>query len=200
MGQEKIKILDVGGTENFWTNHNFLLPDRVSITLLNLEKEKTRQENICSLSGTATDLSQFADKSFDLVFSNSVIEHLHNYENQKKMAEEIRRVGKKYFVQTPNKYFFLEPHYALPLFQFFPSSLAFLILTKTKLSRMQKWDPDFARAYLQEIRLLSYGEMKTFFPDSDIYFEKFFGLNKSFVFHTLGANKKPGLAGPFVSN
>ncbi|MBD3626553.1 methyltransferase domain-containing protein [Cyclobacterium sp.] len=190
-GQEKIKILDVGGTENFWTNHNFILPERVSITLLNLEKEKTSLKNVSSLSGNATDLSQFKDNSFDLVFSNSVIEHLHTYENQEKMAREILRVGKNHFVQTPNKYFFLEPHYALPLFQFFPSSIAFLVLTKTKLSRMQKWEPEFAKAYLNEIRLLSLREMKGLFPQSHIYFEKVFGMNKSFVFHTLGAKKNP---------
>ncbi|MEM2045934.1 MAG: class I SAM-dependent methyltransferase, partial [Candidatus Bathyarchaeia archaeon] len=47
----------------------------------------------------------FKDKSFDVVFSNSVIEHVGNYDDQKMCAEEIRRVGKCYFVQTPNFYF-----------------------------------------------------------------------------------------------
>ncbi|MDN3687152.1 class I SAM-dependent methyltransferase [Cyclobacterium jeungdonense] len=183
--QEKIKILDVGGTESFWANHAFIQPDRISITLLNLEKETTQLPHVQSMAGTATDLSQFEDQSFDLVFSNSVIEHLFTYTNQVKMAHEIRRVGKNYFVQTPNKFFFLEPHYALPFFQFFPSSLAFFILTRTKFSRMQKWDPDFAKGYLNEIRLLSLSEMKNLFPESDIYYEKILGLNKSFVFHTL---------------
>ena len=46
---------------------------------------------------------------YDVVHSNSVIEHLYNFENQKKMASEIMRVGKKYIVQTPNKYFFSNP-------------------------------------------------------------------------------------------
>ena len=67
--------------------------------------------------GDATDLSPFKDKSFDIVHSNSVIEHLYNFENQKKMASEIMRVGQKHIVQTPNKYFFLEPH--LSYFPFF---------------------------------------------------------------------------------
>lgn len=184
--QNTIKILDVGGTESFWANHAFIQPGRISITLLNLEKERTQLPHVNSLAGTATDLSQFEDQSFDLVFSNSVIEHLFTFSNQVKMAGEIRRVGKNYFVQTPNKYFFLEPHYALPFFQFFPSSLAFFILTRTKFSRMQKWDPEFAKGYLNEIRLLSLDEMKQLFPKSEIYYEKVLGLNKSFVFHTLG--------------
>ena len=133
--------------------------------------------------GDATDLSQFNNKSFDIVHSNSVIEHLYNFENQKKMASEIIRVGKKYIVQTPNKYFFLEPHYLLPFFDIIPKKLKYLILTKTKLSRLKKWDKNFAKQYIKEIRLLSEKEMKTLFPKSKIYFEKFLGMNKSFTMH-----------------
>ncbi|MFC4871116.1 methyltransferase domain-containing protein [Negadavirga shengliensis] len=187
---DRIKILDVGGTESFWKNNSLRLERNISITLLNLEKEKTSSPNILSVSGNATDLSQFDTGAFDLVFSNSVIEHLYSFHNQKRMAEEIQRVGKHYFVQTPNKYFFLEPHYALPFFQFVPSRLAFLILTKTKFSRMHKWDPVLAKAYLEEIRLLSLREMKNLFPDANVYFEKVMGFNKSFIFHTLGSTKK----------
>ena len=120
---------------------------------------------------------------YDVVHSNSVIEHLYNFENQKKMASEIIRVGQKYIVQTPNKYFFLEPHYLLPFFQFLPNSLKYFILTKTKLSRLKKWDKKFAKQYIEEIRLLSEKEMKTLFPKSKIYYEKFFGMNKSFTMH-----------------
>ena len=77
-------------------------------------------------------------------------------ENQVKMANEIMRVGKKYFVQTPNKYFFIEPHYLLPFFNFCPDKIKYFILTKTKLSRLRKWDHDFAKQYIEEIRLLFY--------------------------------------------
>ncbi|MEX2567235.1 MAG: methyltransferase domain-containing protein [Cyclobacteriaceae bacterium] len=184
-----VKILDVGGTESFWKNSTFLLSGNASITLLNLEKVPVVMENVMSLVGDATDLAQFDTKSFDLVFSNSVIEHLYNIENQKKMASEIQRVGKYFFVQTPNKYFFLEPHYALPFFQFMPSHVAYFILTKTKLSRMQKWDPLFAKSYLDEIRLLSLKEMKMLFPVAQVYQEKIMGFTKSFILHTLGNSK-----------
>ncbi|WP_114751639.1 class I SAM-dependent methyltransferase [Pleomorphovibrio marinus] len=180
-----IKVLDVGGTEAFWKDKKIFKNREVHITLLNLSAEKVSRPNIKSLKGDATDLSIFGNKSFDLVFSNSVIEHLHNFENQKKMAKEILRVGKHYYVQSPNKYFFMEPHYALPLFQFVPIPIRRFVLTKTKLSRMQKWEPAFAEAYLTEIRLLSYSEMKQLFPEANIYYEKFLGMNKSFVFHNL---------------
>ena len=99
------------------------------------------------------------------------------------MAEEAVRVGKRHIIQTPNKYFFIEPHYLLPFFGYLPKSVKYWILTKTKLSRLKKWDEKFAKQYLQEIRLISEKEMKTLFPTSKIYFEKFLGLNKSFTAH-----------------
>ena len=181
--EKPVTIFDVGGKINFWENRGLAGNLNYKITIVNFEKEKSQYSNIKTLIGDATDLSQFADKSFDIVHSNSVIEHLYNFNNQSKMASGIVRVGKKYIVQTPNKYFFLEPHYLLPFFQFIPDKLKYLILTKTKLSRLKKWDKNFAKQYINEIRLLSLKEMKILFPKSKIYFEKFIGMNKSFTMH-----------------
>lgn len=181
--QKPISILDVGGKINFWENRGLAGNNDYIITIVNIEKEKSLYSNIKTKMGDATDLSPFKDKSFDVVHSNSVIEHLYYFENQKKMASEIIRVGQKHIVQTPNKYFFLEPHYLLPFFQFIPDKLKYLILTKTKLSRLKKWDKKFASQYIEEIRLLSLKEIKVFFPSSKIYFEKFLGMNKSFTMH-----------------
>jgi len=182
-GKEQISILDLGGTEEYWRDKSLIKKNNITITLLNLNVEPVSLPNLTSVAGDATNLSEFADQSFDLVYSNSVIEHLYSFENQKKMAAEIQRVGKKYFVQTPNKYFFIEPHYALPLFQFMPTPFVYFILTKTKLSRMHRWSPEYAQSYLDEIRLLSLREMKQLFPEGKVYFEKFLGMNKSFTLH-----------------
>jgi len=178
-----ITLLDIGGKINFWENRGLAGNNDYIITIINIEKEKSNYSNINCLIGDATNLNQFNNKSFDIVHSNSVIEHLYNFENQKKMASEIMRVGQKYIVQTPNKYFFIEPHYLLPFFNIVPEKLKYLILTKTKLSRLKKWDKNFAKQYIKEIRLLSEKEMKTLFPNSKIYFEKFLGMNKSFTMH-----------------
>ena len=182
-GRGKVNILDLGGTEEFWKDKSLLQDKNITITLLNLHAEPVVHPSLKSMAGDATNLSPFEDQSFDLVFSNSVIEHLYTFKNQQNMASEIRRVGKKYFVQTPNKYFFIEPHYALPLFQFLRPSFIYFILTKTKLSRMHKWDPQYAKSYLEEIRLLSRKEMKQLFPEGQVYCEKFLGMNKSFTLH-----------------
>src|SRR5688500_9014750 len=87
-----IRILDIGGTELYWQRMKFVGDDRVHITLLNLEKVDTKSTAFESIAGDACDLSSFRDGEFDIVFSNSVIEHLFSFDNQVKMANEVRRV------------------------------------------------------------------------------------------------------------
>src|SRR5690625_7584560 len=59
----------------------------------------------------------------DVVYSNSLIEHVGNRKNQLLFADEVQRVGKSYWVQTPNKYCTVEPHFLFPFFQFMPEHL-----------------------------------------------------------------------------
>lgn len=180
-----IKVLDVGGTAYFWQDRDIVRSGRLQITLLNLQAENNLPNGINSLVGDATDLSQFQDDHFDLVFSNSVIEHLYTWENQQKMAQECMRICKKFFVQTPNKHFFVEAHYAIPFIQYMPKALTYKILTKTRMSRLRKWDPRDAKQYLEEIRLINKSEMRKLFPGAKIYKEKMLGMTKSFTAHNL---------------
>ena len=118
-GEERmIEIIDLGGTESFWKTFKTPITDRANITLVNLTYQNVTEPNFKSIIGNACRLPQFTKNQFDLVFSNSVIEHVGNFEKQKEMANEIKRIGKYYFIQTPNQYFFLEPHFLLPFFQF----------------------------------------------------------------------------------
>jgi predicted SAM-dependent methyltransferase len=181
--KKPIRILDVGGLESFWENRNYHLKNDIHITLLNLKAVPCKYPNMTSMIGDATNLSHCPDNSFDVVFSNSVIEHLYTKSNQEKMANEITRVGKYYFVQTPNKYFIIEPHYLLPGFQFLNPRIKYFLLTKTPLSRGKFWDKQFAQQYIDEIRLLDKSEMEALFPNGLIYKEMFCGLVKSFTAH-----------------
>jgi|TARA_B100000780_G_scaffold225302_1_gene164400 2-polyprenyl-3-methyl-5-hydroxy-6-metoxy-1,4-benzoquinol methylase len=181
--KKPVTILDVGGKINYWENRNLAGNIDYQITIVNIEKENSNYSNIKCVIGDATDLSQFKNKSFNVVHSNSVIEHLYNFKNQKKMASEIIRVGQNYLVQTPNKFFFMEPHYLIPFFQFLPNKIKYYILTNTKMSRLKKWDRKFAKQYINEIKLISLNELKILFPSSTIYYEKFYGMNKSFTVH-----------------
>jgi SAM-dependent methyltransferase len=112
------------------------------------------------------DLSRYADREFDVVFSNSVIEHLGTWENQQKMASEIRRVGKHYFVQTPNVYFPIEPHFLFPFFHFLPESYKIWIIRNFDTGWFDRIpDRKTAEAAVREIRLLSKKELKYLFPE-----------------------------------
>lgn len=178
-----LRILDVGGNQDFWVNAGFHQEEAVEITILNLKKTETTYPHFHGVAGDATNLSQYEDNRFDIAFSNSVIEHLYTRENQQKMAREMQRVGHYFYVQTPNKYFFLEPHYLLPYFQFIPKKLGYFILTKTRLSRNRRWEAKAAQQYLDEIRLLGKSEFQGMFHDGYIWKEKFMGMSKSFVAH-----------------
>ncbi len=52
----------------------------------------------------------FADKAFDWVFSNAVIEHVGSSGDMSLFLNEMMRVAVNVFFTTPNKYFFAESH------------------------------------------------------------------------------------------
>ena len=184
-----IKILDIGGTQKFWNEMSFIPEEGVEIVLLNLQEEKETALGFSSIIGSATDLSEFSDNSFDIIFSNSVIEHLYNFENQVKMANEVMRVGKFFFVQCPNKFFLIEPHFNLPFFQFYPFWLKFIIMKHSKLVRGRKHNMEEIHRAHNEIQLLSYSDLSKLFPGSSIYKEKIFGFTKSFIVNNMEFDK-----------
>jgi SAM-dependent methyltransferase len=115
----------------------------------------------------------YEDGEFPIVFSNSVIEHIPK-DLQPLFAEEIRRVGRRYFVQTPNRYFPIEPHYQFPFFQFLPEQVQRWLNRHFTLGwrRKGRWE---------DVRLLSAGELRRLFPDGTIRRERFLGLTKSLM-------------------
>lgn len=180
--QDSLQILDVGGTLKYWEDSTLLENERISVTVLNLVTFLSTNNRVDSIQGDATDLSQWPDNHFDVVFSNSVIEHVGQLENQKSMANEVCRVSKSYYVQTPNYYFPLEPHFLFPGFQWLPISLRALLHNRFHLGWMHR-EPDYEQAYqvVLDTRLLKKREIRELFPNGDIFEEKIFGLTKSFV-------------------
>src|SRR5271168_3808130 len=112
-----VKILDVGGVETIWERIGFANQPDVHVTLLNIYEIPQIYVNIVPIIGNACSMPQFKDKEFDIVFSNSVIEHVGGDVEIRQMADEILRVGKKYYIQTPNRHFPVEPHFFFPMFQ-----------------------------------------------------------------------------------
>lgn len=178
--QRPITILDIGGTVRFWVNEGYHLRD-VFITIINIRKEKSRYPNIRVIECDACDLSQFKDKAFDVSFSNSLIEHLYTKANQKRMADEAMRVSRCFFIQTPNRYFPIEPHFRFPLFQFLPKTLQIFLHTKTSLIHGVRHNHEHAKRIVREIRLLSKKEVLQLFPKCELYTEYFLGMQKSFI-------------------
>jgi len=177
-----VTILDVGGTNSFWENCGWAGRTDVEITSLNLSAEKQHHANIKPILGNATNLAQFGDESFDVVFSNSVIEHLFTFDNQRRMASEIQRVGKSYWVQTPNYWFPIEPHFHVAGWQWMPMG--------TRISLIRRWrcgwrgpcpDAVKARQLVEEVRLLTVHELKAIFPEATMVAERFCGLIKSWT-------------------
>jgi SAM-dependent methyltransferase len=132
---------------------------------------------------------QFDDKFFDIVYCSSVIEHVtvpkkqiwslysgkvfrdKSINRQKLFADEIRRLGKQYFIQTPYKHFPIESHTWLPFISWLPRRMLIPLLMTTNTFWVKKTSPDW--------HLLNWDQMSNLFPDANIIAEKSFGLIKS---------------------
>ena len=160
-----VRILDLGGTAAYWRALPGLYrAPNVEITILNLGADERRDENLVVKAGDAC-ATGFEDNSFDIVHSNSVIEHVGEWPRIEAMAREVRRLAPSHFVQTPNFWFPIEPHYKLPAVHGLPARVKRAVTGD---------DP-------HRIRLLSAGQMQRLFPQSDLWREKVFGLTKSLV-------------------
>jgi len=184
-----IRVLDLGGTQYFWYQLGLTNNSNLKITILNIKREKIVFNNITHRLGSALNLGKFNDKEFDLVFSNSLLEHIANYEDQIKVAREIKRIGKTYIVQTPNKYFPIEPHYFLPFFYLVPRALRPYYVTFFSLKwRASKRDFKELGSHIGSIRLLKAKELENMFMGDEIVKEKFLFLTKSFVVYSKNLN------------
>lgn len=171
--ERPLTVLDVGGTNDFWEQRGWAGRDDVEITLLNHAAEPEVHPNIATVVGDATDLSQYEDGAFDVAFSNSVIEHLFDAERQDAMASEMRRVGRAHWVQTPNYWFPIEPHFLVPGWQWLPEDARVAIIRRHTCGwRGPCPDLDEARATVREVRLLRASELRRMFPGSELHAER----------------------------
>ena len=180
-------LLDVGGSAGTWTTE----PQRVErIDCLNIRPIDWNNSNpeyrIHPLTGDGCQLP-FPDKSYDILFSNSVIEHVGDWEKQISFAKEARRVGKKLWIQTPAYECPLEPHYMAPFVHWFPVRVRRKILRWVTpwglISRPSQRTVDETIAFT---KLLSKAQVTQLFPDCVIITERlFFIFPKSYVAYRL---------------
>jgi len=178
------RILDVGGTHEYWRAFGDVIDwQRVTIVLLNLTRtNEPDTDHISQVVGDACDMSQFGDMSFDLVHSNSVIEHVGLFNRMEAMAREIRRIAPAYFVQTPSFWFPIEAHSRFPFLQFLPEPLKVSLIMRRRLGYWpQAADVGEATRTAQSAILLHKRQMHFLFPDAEIRREKVFFLTKSYI-------------------
>lgn len=116
----------------------------------------------------------FADQSFDIVYSNAVLEHLPDADTQRRFAAEVRRVGRGWFIPTPNRWYPIEPHYHLPLVQFLPEAA------------QKRLVEALGRKAYPHLRLLSAGDLRQLFPGSRVI-----GCRVTFYAETVIAVRAP---------
>lgn len=174
------RVLDVGGNTGNWRFVSVRpLLTFVNINTLFVGPELASSDRVVVADGC--DLP-FEANSYDVVFCNSVIEHLGSPAKQMRMAQEIARVGRSYFVQTPNFWFPIEPHYLAPGLQFLPDALrGFAGRWLTPWGWLEHPSPARARAFADEIRLLTYKEMRALFPAGHVMAERLGGVSKSWI-------------------
>ncbi|WP_439394138.1 class I SAM-dependent methyltransferase [Bradyrhizobium sp. PMVTL-01] len=178
----KCHIADVGGRWEPWEAFkDELIPRNVRITVLDLEKHEFSDTRFDSVVVDARDMAGIDDNSFDVVHSNSVIEHVGRWPDQKRMAREICRIAPRHFVQTPNFWFPIEPHYRLPFIHWMPEIVRLKMVQTSKCGFYQKAaNVDEAYSIIEDARLLDAQSMAALFPQSKIVRERF-GVTKSLL-------------------
>ena len=187
----KQSILDLGGGDG--RHIASVVPGHTNITIadIDLKKLAIAQSRLaykaCVLE--ESDRLPFRDGEFDIVFCSSVIEHVTGPKDevghirsttafesqaaahQRRFAEEVRRIARGYFVQTPNKYFLVESHTIAPGFV--------VLLPRSVQLGVWTWWPYYN--HVPDFNLLTVIDMKRCFPDGEIHLETMFGLTKSIM-------------------
>lgn len=169
-------ILDLGGTPSFWEN----FPYDVKVTIVNLPESydsinlETRN-NLNCIVGDACNMYEYDDKSFDICFSNSVIEHVGGSEREHAFAMEVRRLADRYWIQTPSIWFPVEAHTHIPFWWFLPGAV--------KRAFRQRWArilPAWNEMVEGTVVILR-ADFQKMFPEAEIWTERFMLFPKSYV-------------------
>lgn len=198
-----VQVLDLGGRHEFWRRLglDFLLENDIHVTLLNLTASEAGDDvvdaaNISFRVGDAC-ATGMADRSYDVVMSNSVIEHLVTWRNMIDFAGETSRVGAAYYCQTPNFWFPIDPHYyRFPLFHWLPRPTRAWLFRKLPVAHAGRAS-SVLKSYelVDAARLLTRTQMQALFPDAQIRSERVLGV---FV-KSLVAIRSPAPTAPALS-
>ncbi|MFT3857425.1 MAG: methyltransferase domain-containing protein [Aquabacterium sp.] len=174
-------VLDVGGTWGWWKMMD--VPNR-DITIVNLDTYHEKEVLAAGYKFSSANGCQlpFADKQFDLAFSNSVIEHVGGLAEQRQFAKELMRCGKEIYLQTPAKCFPIEPHLMAPFIHWLPVGVQrYLVRWLSVWGWATRPNMKQIDEFLAGTRPMTRSEVVSMFPGCEIHTEKFMGLTKSYI-------------------
>jgi hypothetical protein len=175
----EMRVLDLGGTPESWQ----LAPVRPkALTTVNLEPLESWSPQITAIQGDACDLpNSVARDHFDLVFSNSVLEHVGGHVGRQRLVDNVHSLADRHWVQTPYRYFPIEPHWLFPGLQWLPYEARVQVSMRWNRGHIRTHTRAEAQDQVDEIDLLGISQMRRYFPASVIWYERFAGLIKSLV-------------------
>lgn len=178
-----MRVLDLGGSVHFWFETGLI--DHVKqVIIYNVSTSEVNIDNQCSGKVTVKIYDgrhlPESDLSYDLVLSNSVLEHIPPSEREQ-VANEMMRVGQLGFVQTPAYEFPIEPHFVLPFIHWFPGSIGRLLVRVSPWALLSRHSAATQDSYFAEVRLLTKGDVERLFPYKAIEAERFLQLPKSWI-------------------
>ncbi|HET6417712.1 MAG TPA: class I SAM-dependent methyltransferase [Polyangiales bacterium] len=170
------RILDLGGQPGAW--RNVVVP--LDLTILNLPgvaeaSVELPQHRVRYVEGDACNVVQFDRGDFDILHSNSVIEHLGPEENQEAFASEVKRLSRRYWVQTSSEWFPIEPHCGMPFWWFYPEPARQWFIRRWS-QQVPRWAEMIAGT-----RLVTKKRLQSLFPETSSYVEWSYGFPKSYV-------------------
>jgi hypothetical protein len=175
-----MRVIDLGGVTRVWSQAP-VQPREV--TVLNTFPQEERADFIRTVVGDACDPPpSVRGQRWDLVYCNSVIEHVGGHWRRTALADSVHTLGDHHWVQTPYRFFPLEPHWLFPGLQFLPARARANVTLRWPLGAYRRvHERDQAVRWSLDTELLSRTEMQHYFPDSDIVSERIGPLVKSLI-------------------
>lgn len=176
-----MRVIDLGASLTFW--ENLASEDRPrDLNIMNLGPVSGNSSTPTLIQGDACSAdTMFAPQAFDLVISNSVLEHVGGHHRRRQFANAVEHLATRHWIQTPNLYFPLEPHWLFPGMQFLPFEARVAVARRWHFGHVRAESHEEAVEEVSACELISRSQLRALFPTSEIWTERVFGLAKSLV-------------------
>jgi hypothetical protein len=159
---QESRLIDVGVTDTEWRSGNFIeanYPWPSQITAVSIDPVPTFQRHHPDVNVVIADGKNlpFPYHSFEIGFSNAVIEHVGSRDEQRKLVAEMLRTCQRVFIATPNARFPVDPHTLLPFAHWLPTRIWHRVL---RVAGQESW------ADLNRLNPLDARALRALFPPS----------------------------------